>query len=355
MSRPTEDPEFGSDAFLDVVANIVGILIILVVVVGLRAAKLPDEPVPAPEPVPTAATVPPAEPEIEPEPEPAEPPIDLETPRRQLRERQERLAALDREKRRLSTEAVIRQDERERTALVVAAKKQELAKREQGLSVEERVFFELTKSVENAQRRLDELDRELLKVSDAPAEIVKLDHDATPLSRTVVGEELHFRVQGGRVAFIPLEPLLEAVKRDLERQKWRVREGEPAEAEVGPAEGFRLRYRLEVRTIEAPAGRRDIPVGTVLQVTRWEIDADDDVRSETEAEALGPQSRFRQVLNRCTPGKSAVTLWVYPDSFPIFRALKAELGRMQLICSGRPMPDGLPIAGSPYGSRSAGQ
>ena len=32
---------FGSDSFLDVVANIVGILIILIVVVGVRVARAP--------------------------------------------------------------------------------------------------------------------------------------------------------------------------------------------------------------------------------------------------------------------------------------------------------------------------
>ena len=35
--KPDDEMEFGSDSFLDVVANIVGILIILVMVVGMRA------------------------------------------------------------------------------------------------------------------------------------------------------------------------------------------------------------------------------------------------------------------------------------------------------------------------------
>ena len=43
MSRRTQRPEleFGSDSFLDVVCNIVGILIILIVVVGVRLQRQP--------------------------------------------------------------------------------------------------------------------------------------------------------------------------------------------------------------------------------------------------------------------------------------------------------------------------
>ena len=38
------DAGFGSDSFLDVIANMVGILIILVVVVGIRVKQMPQVP-----------------------------------------------------------------------------------------------------------------------------------------------------------------------------------------------------------------------------------------------------------------------------------------------------------------------
>ena len=42
MAREKDDDiEFGSDSFLDVVANIVGILIILIVVAGIKAGAAP--------------------------------------------------------------------------------------------------------------------------------------------------------------------------------------------------------------------------------------------------------------------------------------------------------------------------
>ena len=43
MSRrkSSGDQEFGSDSFLDIIANIVGILIILIVVAGMKVARQP--------------------------------------------------------------------------------------------------------------------------------------------------------------------------------------------------------------------------------------------------------------------------------------------------------------------------
>ncbi|MFO1019666.1 MAG: hypothetical protein U0903_03025 [Planctomycetales bacterium] len=38
----SEELQFGSDSFLDVIANMVGILIILIVVVGIHVAKSPS-------------------------------------------------------------------------------------------------------------------------------------------------------------------------------------------------------------------------------------------------------------------------------------------------------------------------
>ena len=48
----TREPSFGSDSFLDVVANLVGIVLIIIVLVGARIRELPDLLPPRPEPPP---------------------------------------------------------------------------------------------------------------------------------------------------------------------------------------------------------------------------------------------------------------------------------------------------------------
>jgi hypothetical protein len=44
--RHSGENEFGSDSFLDVLANMVGILIVLVVIAGIRVVRGPDLPPP---------------------------------------------------------------------------------------------------------------------------------------------------------------------------------------------------------------------------------------------------------------------------------------------------------------------
>lgn len=358
MSDESDDPEFGSDSFLDVVANIVGILIILVVIVGLRAGATPPELPPEAE-----AAVESIE-EEEPVPQPAAPavpeppPIDLDTPRRKLQMEREAVLALLQEQRNLMSVAAVRQAEREQVVLAVAAKKALLAEKEKGLTDEERAFFDLTKALETSKNRLDDLDKEMLKATDVSTEVVQIQHDSTPLSRTVYGDEVHFRLSGGKVSFVPVRELLELVRDDLDRQKWRVREGDPIECEVGPVDQFRMKYRLEVRQLSqvGVTARRDVPVGSVIQVTRWELLVEDGpLVGESEATAVAAGSGFRRALERHPPGRTTVTLWVYPDSFPLFRRLKAELTALRYPCAGRPLPEDMAIAGSPFGSRSSAQ
>ncbi len=68
------DLDFGSDSFLDIIANIVGILIILIVIAGLRVARTPVA-TEAPETTPVAAHQEPTPPPI-----PSIPP-DFDDPR----------------------------------------------------------------------------------------------------------------------------------------------------------------------------------------------------------------------------------------------------------------------------------
>ena len=84
------------------------------------------------------------------------------------------------------------------------------------------------------------------------------------------------------------------------------------------------------------------------------VDAEPNL-GEPLAEALQPGSEFRSRLASHKPQQTTVTIWVYPDSFDQFRALKAELFKLGYLTAGRPLPDGHPIGGSPDGSRSSAE
>jgi hypothetical protein len=53
--------------------------------------------------------------------------------------------------------------------------------------------------------------------------------------------------------------------------------------------------------------------------------------------------------------QTAVTLWVYPDSFEVYRKLRDYLHDHDVTVAGRPLPDGVPIASSRHGTVSRGQ
>ena len=52
---------------------------------------------------------------------------------------------------------------------------------------------------------------------------------------------------------------------------------------------------------------------------------------------------------------TAVTFWVYPDSFPAYRRLRDYLYDRDVVVAGRPLPDGTPIASRREGTASRGQ
>ena len=71
--------------------------------------------------------------------------------------------------------------------------------------------------------------------------------------------------------------------------------------------------------------------------------------------ALEQGSEFREKLAKILPGRTTITIWVYPDGFDAFRQIRKELYRQGYTIAARPLPMGEAIAGSPDGSKSAAQ
>jgi hypothetical protein len=329
--KPQSDAEFGSDSFLDVVANLVGILIILVVVAGLRIQHAPAQTTsPSPE-------------------------IDLAQPAaavRTLEEETQRLAghAAD-----LEREAAARRQQQEQLALALSAGQQDLEARRRQLDAQAQRELDAQREILSAQALADQLQRDLEQTASAK-KTVTIESYPTPLARTVEGKEAHFQLRNGRIAHIPLEELLAKLKADAPSQFWKLKDLPEATATVGPIGGFRLRYtfqRVDVPLEDQIAGKR--LVGSFAQLSQWTLIPSDNLLGETIDEALGPKSEFRAALARISARDMTVTLWTYPDSFEEFRRLKKELYALGFPTAGRPLPADAPIGGSPRGSKSAAQ
>ncbi|HEV3021996.1 MAG TPA: hypothetical protein VGX76_06000, partial [Pirellulales bacterium] len=100
-----------------------------------------------------------------------------------------------------------------------------------------------------------------------------------------------------------------------------------------------------------PAGESGFRYG----LSEWQAEAIAAVRGETASEALAPRSQFRQIADVLDPQQTVVTFWVYPDSFALFRQLRDYLYDHELEVAGRPLPPGMPISCSKFGTVSRGQ
>jgi hypothetical protein len=95
--------------------------------------------------------------------------------------------------------------------------------------------------------------------------------------------------------------------------------------------------------------------GYEIRLNHWKLLPTRSGLGEKLADALAENSDFRFQLSRHSPQRVTITCWVYPDSFATFREVKKELFRLGYDSGARPLPAGMPVSGSPSGSRSSAQ
>lgn len=382
MSRRPQQAEtqFGSDSFLDVLANMVGILIILIVLAGLRVARNPapkladiptasaaasaepeSEPEPdfippiaiaadEPEPEPVVE-LPPELPEPEPDPSPIAPPARLVAEADELERQREQLRSqageTSREAELLRQRLATLKDEGQSATSALKARESDLTQRESRLQ-------QFQANVDRQREHVTALLAEFETVKNSRPPSTELKHRITPVSRVVRGKEVHFRLSEGKVSLVPIEALEERLKTQLVRQKDWLAKFRTHQGTVGPVGGYSMNYLVERTSLTTVEQMRHGQGTFRLQVAMWKIVPEPDLELETVEQALKAGSRFHMAVNEIEPG-STLTFWVYPDSFTQYRVLQQACHRQGFEVSGRPLPEGVPIAGSPHGSRSAGQ
>lgn len=344
MRRGNDDSgEFaGQDSFLDIVANIVGILILLVVVVGVRASQHAVAAADARQVERPAAV-------------PAVSDDQIQQARRSALNAHKDVADLVKQIVNVHQEADLRDEERVVLGTVVTAAEKEIQERRAQLSEEEQRDFDLRRQLSEAQQALDDLTRQQVALLSQSPEVEQLESLPTPLARTVTGDEVHLRLAEGHVAFIPLEELISQLQEDAENNRWQLKDRDTVNSVVGPLNGFRMRYRLRQRrlVLRSPAG--SVQQGTITQVARWQLLPVSSQLGEPVAEAIQPNSDLLHFLKGYRPETTTVTVWTYPGSFDEFRLLKQALFELGFATAGRPLPHGQLIGGSPHGSKSAAQ
>jgi hypothetical protein len=344
--EPEDDSMPGQDSFIDVICNMVGILITLVVVVGMRVSQMVIEPAVDVKPAVVRTTT-----------------ADTEQLQSELRDALRRRAAAADE---IRTAIVQAQDmqlnaslveaRREQLTLVRAKVEQEIADRRAKLDAESQAQFDVQREIVQDKLKLDALTQEQVSLLGASNEVEEIETVPTPLAKTVNDDEIHVRINGGLLAVVPVDELLNEVER---RGGSYLRGGlenrNEATDTYGPIDVFRLRFGVHRFVENAPPNalpgtpRRSSFVlqGAFLPTT-------DDLGVPVE-QALLPTSQFSAALRTRKSAIGAVTAWVYPDSYAELRALKKAMWEAGVPLAVRPLPDGQPIMFSTLGSKSAAQ
>ena len=386
MGRRSERPEleFGSDSFLDVICNIVGILIILIVVVAVKVERQPIAQAEAmANAAPVASTIPDRETEY------AQRQSDLAALKLQhsqvasrLQGLAERKATLDQEHRLVQEEMdALRSQLAEQTAdsnrrnvaksdaedeagklasevdrllNILAGKEKTLKNAITIIQQEESVASE---AEEKLRQTIVETVRlqEMLDVAVKPADSgPKLVHRIMPVSRKVDGEEVMFRMSEGLVSEVPIKELMKvAVDRVRKRISMLQRFGR-LEDVVGPIGGYKMTFTIELNAINNLEYLQYGGDGSRFNSFKQVIVPDATLIAESTADAVKPGSAYRQRLE-AMPADSAVTIVVYEDSFQEFAALREVAHGLQIRVAARPLPVGTDITISANGSASRAQ
>ena len=339
--KTTEIELGGQDSFLDLVSNIVGILIILVMVAGIRAQySSADIPNPS-SPFAGAQTI-----------------ADIEAKYQALQTKEEAAAILQHSveelqaQSQLVTEQIYRQS-KEYAALfdlmTSARAGIQLAAAEKSQTFEEKI--ETQRLLLETNAKLEQIDKTKKYFQQVRPQATMLENIPTPLAKKVEEKEIHFRLLGGRIAYVPIAEFETHLRRHVDEEQNRYSKQRSNVNKIGPIENFDLEFIL---------GTYSVPmVGTMgmrIELEYAEVVPRFEPLGQPLREALAsPQSEFRQKLSQFRRDIYTVTVWVYPDSFEEYQELKQFLTEQGYAIAARPMPMGHPIGISPRGTKSSSQ
>ncbi len=201
----------------------------------------------------------------------------------------------------------------------------------------------------------DKLEGEVAAIASAPRPKPNSIISKSPVARPTRGKEYHFEIRRDRVTTIDLERMLELIKLDA-KVKMRLSSGRNGviASKIGPVGAFSLNYELQ-RSGGGLEDLLDSRGGGTYDLAGWELIPERENRGETLEIAHQPTSEYTRSIHRLSPSSATITMWVYPDGFKLYRALRDELHSLGFTVAARPMPETMTIRGSPSGSHSAGQ
>jgi hypothetical protein len=328
----------GQDSFLDVVTNIVGILILLVMVVGLRSSQAVATAVAIQHDSPNSQRTADAE--------------DVHLAYRAVADNERDLRELIRRAYDSRQDAKLREQERLWLNTAVAEAEQEIAARRARLSAQDQRDYDLRRQLMEAQMKLDELAREQVALLSLEPDIEEIRCEPTPIAKAVTGKEVHIQLADDHVAIVPADELTKQMHDDFSQNSWRLKQEKEMIRTIGPLNGFRLKYCFVETDFVSHGKNGAVTSGRAAEFCGFYLLPVTSPLGEPAIEAMSPGSELRQCLQQFDPARTTVTIWTYPGNYDRLRELKRSIRELGFQTAVRPLPKGSPIGFSPSGSRS---
>lgn len=361
--KPPQAEQFSFDSFLDVVANVVGIILRLILVAWAGARSYKGDKIELPFAPPTEQVQ-----QLAQKAPPPENPFagrireeegKLAEAKSMLTRRLEELAGTRLERSRLEGEnalarAELEKLESERRALVSVKSPEPTPEAEEAMPEPHKPskkLDELTERIGKAREQIEYLGK-----NSKPG---KVHRWRTPISQTVQSEEIIFEIRENRIAAIDIGSMLDEVQESLRKAGEVLQNQWVMEGTTSPIGAFRLKYTIERERppgLLGEAGKPDDRASFRYGLTGWEVLPLDPKRGEPLEQAMKEGSEFRRIVDNLDAKESAVTFCIYPDSFAAYRLVRDMLHERDMVVAGRPLPFEAPIAMSTKkGTVSRGQ
>ncbi len=354
-SRYAEESESSQDSFLDVIANVVGVLIILVMLVGVRASQRLL--------VVDTAQADPSSKVRQTDFQGSDSVYDVAALRKELQQAKKQVFTSQSEIQKVTAQAIrinheaSQQDlHRNELAMHRAMIEEDLENRRGKLDSKRQREFDVQRQLIDSQIKLDELTREQMTLISAPTRTEEIESVPTPLAKTVEDAAIHLRIKNGLVSIVPLEELLSQIEYRADDIRRRLQTRNKVVETIGPLNGYRLRFTVIKRN--GPGAVAGPLVGqrqrVVLEQFAQILPTSESIGQNVE-QALMPGAVLYKHLQANQRQHPAVVVWLYTDSFEQFRPLKRKLWEMGFSLATRPLPPGAHIGASPHGTKSAAQ
>ncbi|MEM7781889.1 MAG: hypothetical protein AAF623_00820 [Planctomycetota bacterium] len=351
MRSPTPT---GNDSFLDIVANLVGVLIILVVVVGSQAT----EPKTVKQDENLTRKIDDLQLEIDKSSGVVE---KLRTDNRQqdkliyeesmlaarlAEQRHEMLIQFEMIQREFEKEKKERQHKLDRLLESLNEQERQLAEKQRMFDLEKQ---ELLTQIEDKQKTLNAVS----SVDISKNEI--MEHFPSPIAKTVFSDEVHVLLSAGRITVVPMDALIGRMKSEWKVKAEKLKRTSRTLETAGPVGDFRIQYEL-FRQTEKVATSQGMVARERVKFHHFElIPVHHSTGEPIETAMENSESKLSELLGQLQPSKTTVSVWVYPDSFAEHNRLKVWLHRRGFQIASWPLEFGKRISGSPDGFKTTAQ